>query len=100
MKSFKVLFDPESRQDLQEAITWYNHQKKGLGTEFYYAVREEIERLRLNPFFQYRYDNVRCVPVRRFPFMIHFTVEEEKGIVVIRAIFNTSLDPSRWKGRG
>jgi len=99
MKSFKILFEPESIEDLQDAIAWYNKQKKGLGSNFYKFLREEIERLRLNPFFQIRYDNVRCLPLRKYPFMIHFTVDEEKKVVIIRAIFNTSIDSKKWKGR-
>lgn len=43
-----------------------------------------------------RYENVRCVPIRKFPYMIHFIVEEEKKRIVVIGIFNTCWDPQKW----
>ena len=97
--AFRILIDEDVRTDIQESIDWYNEQKHGLGKQFYTQVKATINRLKSNPFFQIRYDDVRCLPTKRFPFMIHFTVDESSNKVVIRAVFHTSRDPENWQDR-
>lgn len=97
--SFQIKFESEARLDIQEAINWYNQQQKELGKKFYLAVHRQIDHLTKHPYFEIRYDNVRCLPIEKFPFMIHFTIDESKSIVIIRAVFHTSLDSDHWAKR-
>lgn len=68
----------EVKQDIQEGINWYNSRQEGLGRKFYDAVEEEYNVIRRNPLFQIRYKNVRCLPVKKYPYMIHYIVNEEE----------------------
>ncbi len=97
--AFHILFEPEAIQDVQEGIDWYESVQEGLGVSFYEELNKSIDYLRENPYFRIRYDQVRCLPLKKFPFMIHFTVDEKNNSVVIRAVFNTFLSPERWKDR-
>lgn len=96
---FKIKIEPEAHRDIQEGIDWYNKQQDGLGRQFYAEVKTSIEELKTHPFFQVRYDDVRCLPLKKYPYMIHFTVDEENKQVIVRAAFNTSRDPEIWKKR-
>jgi hypothetical protein len=31
--------------------------------------------------------------------MIHYTVDQDQKLIIIRAVFNTHLDPENWKKR-
>jgi mRNA-degrading endonuclease RelE of RelBE toxin-antitoxin system len=95
---FKIQIEPEVYQDIQEGIDWYNQQGENLGYKFYEEIKNTLEQLSLNPFFQVRYDNVRCCRLKRFLYMIHFTVREEDKLVIVRNILNTSRDPQLWQG--
>lgn len=55
--------------------------------------------IEINPFFQIRYDDVHCLPVKKYPYMIHFTVNEADNLVTVRAVFHTSQDPKKWTKR-
>ncbi|MEX2602741.1 MAG: hypothetical protein WD361_00995 [Gracilimonas sp.] len=68
---YTIKIEKEAEQDIQNGINWYNEQEFGLGRTFYTAVKQHFEKLRINPFFQIRYDNIHCLPLKRFPFMIH-----------------------------
>ncbi|MFN0049449.1 MAG: hypothetical protein ACKVOU_10025 [Cytophagales bacterium] len=92
-KKFAVLFQQEALIHLQTAIDYYNLQQRGLGKRFGLAVQKGAKQLENNPFFQLRYDDIRCLPVHKFPFMIHFCVNEELRRVRIFAVLHTSLDP-------
>jgi hypothetical protein len=87
--SYTALLDTDAIQDLQDAIDYYDNQKIGLGEEFDNQFDKVIEVLELNPFFQVRYDNVHCFPMKKFPYMAHYTINKEKQIVMIRAILST-----------
>lgn len=99
MKKFKIKIEVEALQDLQEGIDWYHKQQNGLGRKFHHAVKTSFNKLKVNPFFQIRYDQVRCLPLKKYPYMIHFTVDEKDKVVVIRAVFNTAIDPKTWTKR-
>lgn len=92
-KKFTVLFQNEALLHLQKAIDYYNIQQPKLGKRFALIVKKTANQLEINPFFQIRYDNIRCLPVDKFPFMLHFIVNEEQKWVRIYAILHTSLNP-------
>lgn len=93
MRRYKVFISPHAYNDIQQAIDYYNDKQKGLGKRFHHAVKSSISVLRKNPFYQIRYDEVRCFSVKRFPYMLHFTVTGEARTVIIHAVIHTSLDP-------
>lgn len=96
---FTVKSQPEVKNDIQDGIDWYNSKEVGLGRKFHSSVKAHIELLERDPFFQVRYRNVRCLPMKKFPFMIHFTLDEHKKLVIIHAILNTNLNPEIWDKR-
>lgn len=97
--TYRIRIDTEAHNDIQTAITWDNQQKKDLGKKFHADIKKSLEKLKLNPGFQIRYENVRCMSVKKYPFMIHFTIDEPARLVVVRAVFHTSLDPEHWQKR-
>ncbi len=99
MGAFKLSIDRRAVYDIEDATEYYDRQQHGLGARFEKELIEILQILENTPHFDNRYANVRCVPLRKFPFMIHFTIDEVKAEVIIRAVFHTSLDPKKWKER-
>ncbi|MCB0431353.1 MAG: type II toxin-antitoxin system RelE/ParE family toxin [Flavobacteriales bacterium] len=97
--SFKIKIEQDAHSDIQHAIDWYNQQQPGLGRKFHAQVKTSFSKLRTNPFFQIRYENIHCLPLKKFPFMVHFTIDEKGREVTVLAIFHTSLNPEGWKKR-
>lgn len=97
--AYSVVIEPVALQDIQQGIDFYDEQQIGLGEKFEVAVNKHLTALEKNPFFQVRYDNVHCLPVKKYPYMIHFTINETDKIVAVRAVFHTSLDPEKWTER-
>lgn len=96
---FEVLIDPLAIRDIQEAIDYYDEKAAGLGKKFESELNDQILFLTKNPFLRTRYDDVRCLVLKAFPFMIHFTLNENLQSLTIRAVFHTSLNPLRWNSR-
>ncbi|MBL4652164.1 MAG: type II toxin-antitoxin system RelE/ParE family toxin [Flavobacteriales bacterium] len=97
--SFTIKIEPDAQLDIQSGITWYSEQRKGLGKKFHASVLEHIDGLKNHPHFEIRYDDLHCLPVKGYPYMIHFTIDNNTNVVSIRAVFHTSLDSDRWKDR-
>jgi len=94
--AYKIIIEPDASLDIQKAITWYNDQGKGLGRKFFSEVNSHFNLLKENPHFENRYDNVHCLPLKKHPYMVHFTIDEVKEIVSVRSVFHTSLNPKNW----
>lgn len=97
---YKSIILPLAKQDVRQAALWYNSRQKGLGKRFTGQIRQKVKFIRQNPqAVAVRYGDVRTAVLDVFPFMIHFTIEEDKKLVVVSAVFHTSLDPEKWKER-
>jgi toxin ParE1/3/4 len=94
---FKVTIVPDAMDDMRLAAKWYNKQKKGLGNEFVARVKECEDVLKINPYFFKRYKQIHTLPLKQFPFLIHFSINESAKKVTILAILHTSMYPkTKW----
>jgi mRNA-degrading endonuclease RelE of RelBE toxin-antitoxin system len=100
MKKYSVQIEDSASLDIQEAIYYYEGLSKGLGERFAKEVGKASNILKLNPHFQVRYDAVRCLKVKSFPYSIHYVVNEDNAVVIIQAVIHTASDPNKtwlWK---
>lgn len=97
--AYCILTETDAILDIQEIIDYYDEQQTGLGEKFESTLNKHLLILQKNPFFQIRYDDVRCIPLKKFPFMVHFTIHEADKLVIIRAVFHASRNPENWKKR-
>lgn len=96
---FTLVVDSRVIKDVQEAIDYYDEQQVGLGKQFEAVFNKHLLMLEKTPFFRIRYDDIRCLPMKKFPFMIHFSVDEVQNLIIVRAVFHTSRDPRAWQKR-
>ena len=95
MPSYKIQIEQRALLDIRQACNYYEEQQPGLGVRFNQSVFHSFDALSNNPFYQVRYDSFRCLPVKKFLYMIHFEVDETNGIVIVYAVINTKLDPAK-----
>jgi len=95
--SFTVIFDPDAEREIIEAFQWYEEQSFGLGGEFLRAVKQCEATLSRNPLqYQIQYREVRRAFLRRFPYALHYLIEE--NTVSVLACFHFRRDPKAWRG--
>lgn len=88
--------EPSAKNDIQNEINFYNEKQKGLGKKFHDEIKHYFKAIKKNPFYQIRYKNIRCLPLKKFPIMIHYTFDEEQQRIIIRAIVNTHREPKEY----
>ena len=98
--TYNARISPAAKEDIHQAAKWYNNQKNGLGKQFTLRVRQRISELKRNPFTcQVRYKKVHTAIVSQFPFMIHYTINQDNKTIEVIAILSTHRDPKIWTGR-
>jgi len=81
---YKAVILPAAALDMKEAADLYNEKKKGLGKRFSKEVRNKVKFICTNPeTISIRYYNTRCILLEVFPFMIHFSIDEDQKILII-----------------
>lgn len=87
--------------DIREAFLWYEDQKDNLGSLFENYVSKAVDSIQSNPLkTQIRYGNTRIFFLKKFPYGIHFRVDEVEKSILIVAAFHTSKDSEKWTMRG
>ncbi|MCG8310272.1 MAG: type II toxin-antitoxin system RelE/ParE family toxin [Cytophagales bacterium] len=89
-----------AKLDIDDNIDWYEKKQTGLGDRFYQQVKDSINTIKLKPYaFQVRYKDTRAIPVKTFPFTIHYTIDEANKIIAVLSVFKTPQNPEKWKNR-
>ena len=96
--SHEVRLRPEAEQDLADASVWYEKQRQGLGHDFLDEVLTMLSNIAETPLaYPDIYRNTRRAVIHRFPFSVHYRVEN--STIVVIAIMHGSRNPRRWKSR-
>ena len=93
---FEVVIEPRAILDIQDAVDYYESKQNGLGEHFYQVIDDHIEILTKNPFFQIRYKDYHGFPMKKFPFIIFYFIDEKLKTIYILSVFNTALNPSKY----
>ncbi|WP_310558899.1 type II toxin-antitoxin system RelE/ParE family toxin [Flavobacterium sp.] len=91
---FKVLIVKRADLEIEEAVQYYENIQKGLGEKFLLDYKDHLKTLYKFPFFEEKYNIVRTLPLKKFPYTIHFTVDENEKIVSIQAVTSNHQDPN------
>ena len=90
---YKFIVSHRFKADIAESKKWYNEQGKGLGKKFYNEVKNALLAIRKTPHFYKRYDQVLCLPIKKYLFMIHYEVDDLNNTISVFSCIHCSLDP-------
>ena len=94
----QLILRPAAAADIEDAITWYEQQRSGLGTEFLEAVNLALGAIAENPRLgTVIRRNTRRALLRRFPYGIYYRIYSE--VIVVVACIHGRRDPKRWRSR-
>jgi len=91
---YSIFITPAASDDIAVAIEYYNALSSDLGYRFADLVAIYFDRIAAVPTASaIRYKNVRCKPLKRFPYLITYTIDETKQSINILRVFNTYQEP-------
>ena len=96
--SLEVRLRQEAEEDLADAATWYEAQRRGLGNDFLDQALATFAMIAKNPvMFPAVHRNTRRALLHRFPFGVYYRIEADAIVVV--SVMHGSRDPRRWQKR-
>ena len=83
---FRVSLTKQAEAEGLEAKAYYSEINVELGTAFAHNLEARLVQLQTRWAYQIRYKNVRCVPIKRFPYLVHYVVYEKAGTVRVLSV--------------
>lgn len=93
MQKFKIELYSEAISDFKFALEYYESINSKLSKKFKAATNTAFNDLKKNPFYEIRYDDFRLKQIKKFPYLIHFVVNENAQTVYVYGIRNTNQNP-------
>ena len=96
---FYVIVNDAVADEIQEAVDYYKVKQKSLGTRFYNSAKKLLKSLEQDALlYQVKYKDIRCAKVKKFPYLIHYNVNEKKNTVYVYALICTYKNPDgNWR---
>lgn len=95
--AYKLEIQDTAKSDILEAIDYYEFKQSGLGKRFLNAFKKKSRDIRLNPEgYAIKYKNVRMAVINKFPYVIHFQMDNSKKIISILSVFYGGINPNKW----
>jgi plasmid stabilization system protein ParE len=92
--SLKLLLSAEN--DIDNATDYYALISDKVLENFNNKLDEALISIQNNPFFQIRYKATRFLPVKNFPYIILFEIEEITETIYIISVFCTHQNPEKY----
>ena len=78
----KIRYNKSYTINLNRLLKYYYKIDILIGDKFQKSLNKTINSISSNPFFEVKYSEVRCALIPKFPYMIHFQINEKKNFVV------------------
>ncbi len=93
-----MVFRPVAEDEFDDAASWYESQRVGLGEAFVTEVRGVLETVADQPTrYPVAAGDTREAALVRFPYCVYYRVRPGQAVVV--AVLHTSRDPAVWRSR-
>ncbi|MFP9113475.1 type II toxin-antitoxin system RelE/ParE family toxin [Flavobacterium sp. RHBU_3] len=94
--AYKVIVSPKAQEEFYDAIDYYNDVSAIVPEKFVGAIQKAYHNLSVDPFFGIRYHKIRAIPVKGFPYLLFFIVDEQNFEVIVLSCFHTSKNPHKY----
>jgi plasmid stabilization system protein ParE len=94
--SYHYVLHEKAQQEYEEAIEWYIARSIKAAENLILRVEYTLKQICDNPVrWRNEYKNYRELGVKKYPYVIIYTVEEDKQRVVVTAFFHASRNPKK-----
>jgi len=90
----RLRYTDRSRDDVELAFAWYERQRRGLGFDFLDCLEASLKNIIDRPeMYQIRYRSFRGCQIRRFPFSVFYTIEDND--IIVHSVFDNRQDTKK-----
>jgi plasmid stabilization system protein ParE len=98
--NYKFVNRPAVRFDIINALEYYNKINPELSKQFLFRIREAKGYIANSPMgFQLKYNEVRTIMTKQFPYHIHYIIDDTKQLIIILAVIHAFKNPMDYSHR-
>lgn len=98
--TYSFVNSPVVRFDIIEAVDYYKKINPELAKQFLFRIREAKAYIARSPLgFQIKYNTVRTLLLRQFPYHIHYFIDDTKQQIIILAVIHAYKNPQDYSIR-
>ena len=91
--SHTILFSLKALEDYDEARLWYQNHNETAKSNFEKAIGQGLSKIETSPkAYSPRFEDVRMMPMKKFPYLICYRVDDIKKIVTVIAVWHQAKD--------
>lgn len=94
---YKIIVSPKAQIEIEDISEYYSQISFTVLTKFYVELENAYKFLETNPHFQTRYKNYRAIPIKKFPYLLFFMINETNKTIKVLSCFNTSRSPKKYQ---
>lgn len=88
---------PDAFLHIENAVIYYkNIASAKVAKSFIDDYKKTFKDIQKTKYFQFYFDEFRGKPMKKFPFIVFYTIDEGLKIIIIKAIFHTSQSPKNY----
>lgn len=95
MNAYNIVSDPRVKVDLRNAKDYLNSKRNNQGLKFLAEYRKALNDLKQIPFFEQRYKDIHCIPLKKHKYLVHYRIDHNKNQIHILAVLSTHLNPEK-----
>jgi toxin ParE1/3/4 len=93
--AYKIIVSPQAQKEIENAIDYYTLYSLDAPIEFISVLKEAYGTLEINPFFRVCYKNIRTLKIKRFPYSLYFTINNDNNTVRVLSCFHNKRNPKK-----
>ena len=98
--SYSFLNRPNVRTDIINATDYYKNINPELAKQFLFRIREAKAYIARSPLgFQIKYNLVRTLLLKQFPYHIHYLIDDTQKQIIILVVIHAYKNPTDYSNR-
>jgi plasmid stabilization system protein ParE len=94
--AFKIIISDEAKIDLEHSYLYYQTKvNKKVADQFFKEFKSSLQVISKNPFFKIWFDDFRAKPMKKYPFLLFYIVNEKEKTIMVARVFHTSQNPEK-----
>lgn|SRR5690606_34238241 len=95
--TYKIVITPVAQKHIEDAIVYYKNKASnkvaGMFIDDYKKTFSDIQKVL---YFKFFFENFRGKPMKKFPFIVFYSLDEQLKVIFINAVFNTHQDTNKY----
>lgn len=92
---YKIIVSPRAQNEIIKAIDFYSLHSVDAPNNFILQLKKGYEILAISPFFRIYYKDVRSLNLKKFPYSLYFTIDENESCVRVLSCFHNKRNPKK-----